>query len=116
MIILSTLSSYFSSDAMATKPPKLLPYIVAEGMASLSIREIIWSAITKMVRFSKEEAGARDREKPGMSKVVTVNFGERRVARVVKEWQSPSPEGMRRICGPEPLCSTCQEIPSSVCI
>ncbi len=54
------------------------------------------------------------REKQGKSNAVTVKFGERRFASFVKQWQSPSPEGMRRIFGPEPDCSTCQEIPSSV--
>ncbi len=83
-------------------------------MESASIREMIWEAMMAGVRFARAEGGQVEREKPGISKVVTVKEVQMREESVLKEPQSPSPEGMRMMCGPEPRCSTCQEIPLSV--
>jgi len=66
--------------------------------------------------LSKACGAGTEREKPGMSKVVTVKDGDSRAVILRNDWQSPSPEGMSMMCGaePDPLCSTCQVIPSAV--
>lgn len=66
------------------------------------------------MKFSQIESGAVVREKPGVSKVVTVNVVERRLAVLENEKQSPSPDGMRMRLGPEPCCSQYHSIPSCV--
>ena len=66
------------------------------------------------MRFSNAEAGAMEREKPGMSKVVTVKVLERMLAIVENEKQSPSPDGTRMRLGPLPCCSQYHSIPSWV--
>lgn len=59
------------------------------------MRETIWEAMTAGVRFARAEGGQVEREKPGMSKVVTVKELQMRGESLSKEPQSPSPEGMR---------------------
>ncbi len=66
------------------------------------------------VKLSHIELGATVREKPGVSKVVTVNELDKMLATLENEKQSPSPDGMRMRLGPEPCCSQYHAIPSRV--
>ncbi len=96
------------------QPPALGPKTIADGIESLSSSLIICLATFSGVMFSSADGGAVVLEKPGWSKVVMLKVSDRRLITLENGKQSPSPEGMKSKCGPEPLCSTCQEIPSSV--
>jgi hypothetical protein len=97
-------------------PPELHPNIIADEIESLSMRGMICFAMAGGQRFSMADGGAVVRENPGMSKVVTVKVEERSATNLSNDEQSPSPDGISIRCGPEPLCSTCQDMPSLVSI